>query len=151
MSIQIDTQYVDPFLSAEKVQKLIFNAERMKLAKTIREYIKELQQFIEEKDLSDDMKMRIQLGLISLEDALKMYQREGMADKENVFETRLLVPNGVNPRELIEDATEDDLLPVIEESTNAIDNVLSEEEQMKKDTDVSQSNLESFFGKMNLQ
>lgn len=38
----------------EKVQKLIFNAERLKLAKTIREYIKELQQFIEEKDLSDD-------------------------------------------------------------------------------------------------
>ena len=74
-----------------------------------------------------------------------------MADKENVFETRLLVPNGVNPRELIEDATEDDLLPVIEESTNAIDNIISEEEQMKKDTDVSQSNLESFFGKINLQ
>lgn len=106
---------------------------------------------VTEKDLSDDMKMRIQLGLISLEDALKMYQREGMADKENVFETRLLVPNGVNPRELIEDATEDDLLPVIEESTNAIDNIISEEEQMKKDTDVSQSNLESFFGKINLQ
>ena len=106
---------------------------------------------VTEKDLSDDMKMRIQLGLISLEDALKMYQREGMADKENVFETRLLEPNGVNPRELIEDATEDDLLPVIEESTNAIDNVLSEEEQMKKDTDVSQSSLESFFGNMNLK
>ena len=106
---------------------------------------------VTEKDLSDDMKMRIQLGLISLEDALKMYQREGMADKESVFETRLIMPNGVNSRELIEDATEDDLLPVVEESTNAIDNVLSEEEQMRKDTDISQSSLESFFGNMNLK
>ena len=61
------------------------------------------------------------------------------------------MPNGVNSRELIEDATEDDLLPVVEESTNAIDNVLSEEEQMKKDTDISQSSLESFFGNMNLK
>ena len=97
------------------------------------------------------MKMRIQLGLISLEDALKMYQREGIADKENVFETRLIMPNGVKPRELVEDATEDDLLPVIEESTNAIDKVITEENQIKKDTDVSQSALESFFGNMDLK
>ncbi len=44
-------------IELEKVQKLIFNAERLKLSKTIREYIEELQLHKKEKGLSDDTNM----------------------------------------------------------------------------------------------
>ena len=44
-----------------KVQKLIFNAERLKLSKAIREYIKEFQLYLKEKNLSDDMDMETEI------------------------------------------------------------------------------------------
>ena len=44
-----------------KVQKLIFNAERLKLSKTIREYIYELQLSMKEKGLSDNTNMETEI------------------------------------------------------------------------------------------
>ena len=44
-----------------RVQKLIFNAERLKLSNTIREYIKEHQLHIQEKGLSEDPNMKSEI------------------------------------------------------------------------------------------
>ena len=45
----------------EKVQKLIFNAERLKLSNTIREYIKEYQLRMQEKGLSEEPNMKSEI------------------------------------------------------------------------------------------
>lgn len=45
----------------EKVQKLIFNAERLKLSKTIRGYIKELELHLKENGLPDDTNMETEI------------------------------------------------------------------------------------------
>lgn len=85
-----------------------------------------------EKDLSNDLKKRVKLGFITLEDAIKQMRGNSIGSK--IKELRLVMPVGEEDKTLMEDYEVEDLVPpVIENKVNKIEEKAKQEEKEKQE------------------
>ena len=86
-----------------------------------------------EKDLSKDLKMRVSLGFISLDEAIKQQMRSH-AVGDRVREVKLVMPLGEESIVAVENCTSDDLIPPpIENKADKVKAVTSEEKAVQQE------------------
>ncbi|WP_039240953.1 phage-like protein [Clostridium botulinum] len=85
-----------------------------------------------EKDLSNDLKKRVKLGFITLEQAIK--QMRGSSIGTKIKELRLVMPVGEEDKTLMEEYEIEDLVPpVIENKVNEVEEKAKQEEEEKQE------------------
>ncbi|KGM93544.1 phage-like protein [Clostridium botulinum C/D str. DC5] len=85
-----------------------------------------------EKDLSNDLKKRVKLGFITLEQAIKQMRGNSIGNK--IKELRLVMPVGEEDKTLMEEYEIEDLVPpVIENKVNEVEEKAKQEEEEKQE------------------
>ena len=101
-----------------------------------------------EKDLSKDLKQRVKLGFITVEDAIKQQMR-GHAVGDKIKEVKLTMPIGENNMVETDYATDDLIPPVFENKAEKVKATIKEEQNEKKEeakTDITKKFDSMFAG-----